>query len=357
MQLRSVQLRSEHLRSIRFTAMHLPDARTIHFALDVRHQKRSTCEWKFIVQKARTAVMYSNKNTHTGNLLQPALTPCLLALCLTTLPGSVLAETVTDRFECALGSESRSIELTFPETVNAVPCEIRETREDGQTRTLWRARFDVSFCQRQMDEHRSRLSSFGWACQSDSVNRSDSGSYSLSSRALRSWDAISSSNPSALSNNLARADSADHTNSTGALSDNSTLNNAPSTSSLASNVASPRTVSLSTANDNRAVNTQVKTQPESEVVLFEDFSTLDFRAPDKPSPPSLSDSSLNSDDIRQFDDWLIYLSAQSMASIRTILRDQESFNEYQLAENSNSNNIYSRLQSRIEFLQSLLEEQ
>ena len=117
-------------------------------------------------------------------------------------------------------------------------------------------------------------------------------------------------------------------------------------------------MSLSTANEGSVIAGQlVPIAPQDrEVTVFEDRSTPIAKSSGKLSPPEVSAQEFNGDDIRQIDDWLMYLSAQSMASIRSIIGDRESFNDYQLAEAQNSDNIYSRLQHRIEFLQSLLEE-
>lgn len=299
--------------------------------------------------------MFSNDHARTVNPLRskttrclPAMPPYLLGLCLTALSSSLLADTVTDSFECVLGSESRSIELTFLDNVGAVPCEIRETREDGQSRTLWRADHDVSFCQRQMDIHQSRLSSFGWACLSDTADRPATVSTSLSTRALKSREAESSFIQSSRPNTVPLTNKP----VTGALATGS-----PATISLQG--GTPRTVSLRAGIEDAEIaghSVQIA-QPDGEVILFQDRPSSKTKASDKPALPNVSSGELNEDDVREIDDWLMYLSAQSMASIRSIMDDPESFNDYQLTEAQNSDNIYSRLQHRIEFLQSLLKEQ
>lgn len=310
--------------------------------------------------------MFSNYNARANNSLRskatrclPVTPPCLLGLCLTLLSSSLVADTVTDSFECVLGPESRTIELTFLDNVGAVPCEIRETREDGQTRALWRANNDVSFCHRQMTVHRSRLHSFGWTCNSDTADALTSTSDSLSTRALKSTLKTRETQSSFIQanrpNNQTRIDSINALNTT---ITQDLAKKAPSTQKSVTGALVTSTVSLSTANDGSVIAGQlVPIAPQDrEVTVFEDRSTPIAKSSGKPSPPEVSAQEFNGDDIRQIDDWLMYLSAQSMASIRSIIGDRESFNDYQLAEAQNSDNIYSRLQHRIEFLQSLLEE-
>ena len=102
------------------------------------------------------------------------------------------------------------------------------------------------------------------------------------------------------------------------------------------------TVSLSTAIEGSVIAGQlVPIAPQDpEVTVFEDRSTRIAKSSGELSLPEVSAQEFNGDDISQIDDWLMYLSAQSMASIRSIIGDRESFNDYQLAEAQNSDNIY-----------------
>jgi hypothetical protein len=292
------------------------------------------------------------------------------------------AEIVTDRFVCELGTERRSIELTFLNDVNTLPCEIRETREDGQTRTLWRASYDVSFCQRQIDNHRQKLDALGWPCESAPVdgrtgsrnaayNNSDrNNSESLSSRALRSWGARGAAGGVNRGAERGARTDQNEDSATDTATDTTT-----DTSSDTSN-AVVTVVSLQVANSDEptgestrrtAVSTpldgaspQVSTPAAAlarEVQFMENPDAAELSPSDRPAPPDFLTDPLSPESLQQFDDWLIYLSAQSMASIRQVIGDQETFNEYLVAENLKSDNIYTRLQNRIEFLQSLLEEQ
>ncbi len=280
------------------------------------------------------------------------LNPLLLtvSIVLATSHNPAIAESVSDRFVCRLGAESRTIELAYLDQLNRLPCEIRETREDATTKTLWRASFDASFCERQLDNHRGRLDSLGWQCETESIpsiinndgNNNGTSNNSLSSRALKSWEARSRPSVTGTS-----------------------INTAPGIAPPARKSDTPDRSDESTANPPVADTTKplqaAAYRPTAnisgEVIFYEDSTDPALATSEKPSPPDISKAALNDDDRRQMDDWLIYLSAQSMASIRRIMQDSESFSDYQLAENLDSDNIYSRLQNRIEFLHSLLEKQ
>lgn len=69
-----------------------------------------------------------------------------------------------------------------------------------------------------------------------------------------------------------------------------------------------------------------------------------------PEPPGKKTGNLTAEDIREMDDWLIYLSAQTMASIQQLSPDIDTFKDYQRQEQLDSDTIYERLQKRIEFL-------
>lgn len=344
----------------------------------------------------------------------PALRiPVLAALSLTAVHSTVTAEIVTDRFVCSISGESRTIELTYLNEIDSVPCEIRETRADGRTRALWRANFDVAFCQTQMNVHRARLTALGWPCKTgtaDQLTRRSSNE-SLSTRALQSWQTNArskESNSTANAENLNQPNKIDSTIT-------ATLSTGAATGSANSSSLPTATVTLlaTTAPEQQAPAIQHAATGQSpplagEVTFFEGRRTVDNTRPaintaansainstassaasstanttaasaavsvantseatasakaispaTRPLPPNVAAATgqLGDDDIREIDDWLIYLSAQSMASIQHLLRDSESFNNFQLDESLNSDNIYIRLQNRIEFLQSLLQKQ
>lgn len=312
-----------------------------------------------------------------SSLLHRQLVPWLVAagVFLTGSFSIASAEIVTDRFVCELGAERRSIELTFLNEVNSLPCEIRETREDGQTRILWRASFDVSFCQRQIDSHRRKLDALGWPCESTPVNennsaRSTTGNNpdrsnpdSLSSRALRSLRARRAGD------DAGRVPAANRTQNTtdpvvAVVSLQVADSDLPAGNTASPSAATP--AALSTVSTTVAPPLPSRVPPtmpavaaarDREVQFMENRNAAELRPSDRPAPPDFLTDPLSPESLQQFDDWLIYLSAQSMASIRQVIGDQETFNDYLVAENLKSDNIYTRLQNRIEFLQSLLEEQ
>lgn len=263
----------------------------------------------------------------------PALFVAALTLATATLP--VQATSVTDRFVCSFGPVSRLIELTYLNEVNSLPCEIRETREDGQTRTLWRATFDVSFCERQMDVHRERLNALGWPCKSIDAE----GNTVASARTeFTTTDALTPT-----------------VDAPGGLGLGIGLG---TTTGATTELREPQqNVRLSPATQNVSDSGPDNDRSTNQVIFFEDSFTAADETSDKPAPPSFGPGLPSEEQLRQIDDWLIYLSAQSMASIRLILGDAESFSDYQITEDLNSSDIYMRLQNRIEFLQTLLEQQ
>jgi len=317
--------------------------------------------------------MIRNNTTSTGrgllvNVLsssrRPPVLTILLAFTLCLITRNVHAEIVTDRFVCALAVGSRSIELTYLDKVGNVPCEIRETRENGQSRTLWRANFDASFCQRQMDDHRALLDSLGWPCKTVAALESadDSATVQLSRMAALSLESNIPANTGIKSS--AETIYSNTTETTTA------LYAAAAAGTTAIGVSSPllaATTRVPGANTKaRAITDQppAKSLRESlhltaEVTFVESSSesTTSKKALPPVVTPGVTAGQLSIEDARQIDDWLIYLSAQSMASIKHLMSDSESFNDYQLGEHLNSDNIYTRLQNRIEFLQTLLEKQ
>lgn len=262
-----------------------------------------------------------------------ALLVTTLTAAMATLPAH--AETVTDRFVCSVGPVSRLIEHTFINEVNSLPCEIRETREDGIARTLWRASFDVSFCARQMDVHRERLRALGWTCQSIDA---DGNAITGTRAAFTTTDALTPTvdAPSGVGLGIGLGTATP-----------TELRERQGSAVLAPDNELEDTRFRNADNNDRSVN---------QVIFFEDSYGADDNTSDAPAAPQFGPGQPTEEQLRQIDDWLIYLSAQSMASIRLIMPDAKSFSDYQITEDLNSADIYTRLQNRIEFLQRLLEQ-
>jgi len=220
-----------------------------------------------------------------------------MVLMLWFFPTLSSAEITTDSYTCTLASESRTITLTYLNNIYAVPCEIREEKNSNGIRTLWRAENDVAFCGRQFDTYRNRLESNGWPCTDDSSD--------------------AASTPAVFAPKFSKE-------------------------STEAPIAAALPAEYEVLSD----------ENETQVVFVEDSSTLTLQ--NLPTlPPSGKYGNLTPDDIRDMDDWLIYLSAQTMASIRALTLDVSTFEDYLQREARDSRNIYERLQNRIEFLNQL----
>jgi hypothetical protein len=223
------------------------------------------------------------------------------------LPLTAEAETTSDSYRCELGLQSREISLVYLDQPGQVPCEIRELKNNDSLKTLWRADNDSSFCLRQFTSYRSKLVSNGWPCS------------------------VGKSTEPPLTQNTAEPE--------------------PAIPAVSLSIESSVTSAASTVAAIPGTRTA-----EAQVQLYENQPGFQIEYP-SPVPPGGKDSRLTADDIREMDDWLIYLSAQTMASIRSLAPNPDTFEEYQQQELLNSSNIYERLQARIEFLNRLLAEQ
>ena len=228
----------------------------------------------------------------------------LLTVAITFLPATtVLAETVGNRFVCELGNEGRVVELTYLDQAGSVPCEIRESKYSDQKRTqnntLWRADFDLSFCQNQFESYRVKLQTLGWPCEASD----------LGGNTVHSFHEVT----------------------------------APEVTLTTTVIDSGIEKQEYTRNANSERQVFIR---ESEI---EDFSLLQSRQ----VPPEFNEAGVSQ---RDLDQWIMYLSSQSMLAIQHLAPESESFSNYKLNENLHTEDIYTRLQNRIEYLRSMLSE-
>lgn len=84
--------------------------------------------------------------------------------------GGLLLATASARaevFHCERGEMRRSVEIRYEEPGQPVPCAVvyhKETEAPGREEVLWRADFDVGFCEGHARDLIERLSRAGWAC-------------------------------------------------------------------------------------------------------------------------------------------------------------------------------------------------
>lgn len=209
----------------------------------------------------------------------------------------VTAEITTDSYTCRLDGETRAITLTFLNDADTLPCEIRAVKNSKTVETLWRAENDLAFCRRQFSQFRVKQENIGWSCETTSPPA-----------------------PATIYTTEPHNDMSD--------------SEAPVTG--AAIAAYPE-----------------QSAGPAQVVIVENKVDQSLFQRSPPAPGGKS-GNLSADDIRDMDDWLIYLSAQTMTSIRELIGDTETFKVYQQRETRNAANIYQRLQSRIEFLNKLL---
>ena len=265
--------------------------------------------------------------------IHSTLKASLVTVATTLTASSVLAETVADRFVCNLGNEGRLVELTYLDQADSVPCEIRESKysdqQRPQTRTLWRANFDLSFCQNQFENYRVKLQKLGWPCE------------------VATADAVYSAReakPSSVAfpSSVALPPSVAFTESI--------IDSGVETQEYKRNTNSANTkpVNATPANEKPANAT-----PKRQVFIHE--STIEtFSFPHNPPvPPEFNEAGVSQ---RDLDQWIMYLSSQSMLAIRNLSPESESFSNYKLNEDLHTEDIYTRLQNRIEYLRSLLSE-
>jgi len=213
---------------------------------------------------------------------------------------SAYAEIVANSFICVSGNDGRIVELSYLNRLDTLPCKITESKYDGEERTLWRATFDVSFCKRQFAAYHTKLQTLGVPC--------------------------------------------------GPISAGESVPKKPKDQDQPALAPTPdllEVVAMQQPSDYKPK------QPNNEVFLIE--SELNGLSIPKqvPTPPNFINSRLTRNEIRQLDDWLIYLSSQSMLSIRNLSPESDVFTNFQISADLDSDDIYTRLQNRIEFLHTL----
>ena len=68
------------------------------------------------------------------------------------------------RYECRSGSSLRAIEVIYMQRESPVPCEVRY-RKQGQEETLWKANYEVGYCEKQAAAFVRKQENWGWLCE------------------------------------------------------------------------------------------------------------------------------------------------------------------------------------------------
>lgn len=69
---------------------------------------------------------------------------------------------------CVQANHIRKIELLVEDDVTKLPCKIvyiKETEEPNESKILWSAQNDYSYCENKFMEFKSKLEGWGWVCK------------------------------------------------------------------------------------------------------------------------------------------------------------------------------------------------
>ncbi len=243
------------------------------------------------------------------------------------------AETVAKRLSCVTGNYTRMIELVYEGPGMSLPCIVRQQKQGQQAGVLWRARFQSNYCDEKIESYRDKLSTAGFSCEwlpgdqhsapvrdglasQLAVYRSEPiGKHSLSD--VVSWTTI-----------LQNDDGGDITPVSEAPDDDNKLQ------------------------QNTTGVTQLSSESYLEINLHDEYGSINDDSPLAGSlQQQIDDFSAFSETEMSRDDWIIYLSAKSLAGINDLLVNEPGlFERYLRFERQNTDNIYSQLQLRIHHL-------
>ena len=72
-------------------------------------------------------------------------------------------------YECRHNDDLRTIEVLYLQRESPVPCEVRYTKDewgkDKVSETLWKANYEVGFCEDEARKFVEKQEGWGWRCQ------------------------------------------------------------------------------------------------------------------------------------------------------------------------------------------------
>ena len=89
--------------------------------------------------------------------------PLAALLLLTSWTSAVLAND-SYSYECRNGSDLRTIEVVYLQRESVVPCEVNYIK-NGQSKTLWNARYDKGYCEDEAEKFVVKQKGWGWDCK------------------------------------------------------------------------------------------------------------------------------------------------------------------------------------------------
>ncbi len=247
------------------------------------------------------------------------------------LPSMVSAEYVAERLYCEDGPSSRVVEVLYEDQNSVLPCTISEQKLGQPSTVLWRAQNQINFCVDQLNVYREKLLAAGLECELLS------GSDKLPQFNSRKLSSKMPDTPLVAPKELQTAESIVWTVTTARLQGEEQLSEEVGES------ASPgaQVIKLPYLTDNQLGSGGLVADADA----WSDF-TLESES------QLLSNTENNFIDPEEsLDSWVIFVSAKTLASIKTLLTDEpDVFEDYLLYEQQNAQTIYAKLQLRIHHL-------
>jgi hypothetical protein len=93
-------------------------------------------------------------------------------VCLFVFLGLV-SEVSADSWTCKKAEVTRQVVVFYPDAPAQLPCKVFYAKPDENVvpRTLWEANNTKNYCERKAVEFIEKLSSFGWRCSNDELEK------------------------------------------------------------------------------------------------------------------------------------------------------------------------------------------
>ncbi len=242
------------------------------------------------------------------------------------LPAIVSAGYVAERLYCEDAPGSRVVEVHYEDPYSGLLCTIREKKQGQPSTVLWRARNQVNFCVEQLKLYREKLAAGGLQCELLPAN---------DYLPLPDSQQLLTEKPVAATESEVPESISWTTIVTTELSRGERRAVAESRSPAAQAIELPYLTKNKSSTD----------WPETRDSSWSDFS------PEYEPQLVSSPENVFIDPKKALDNWVIFVSAKTLANIKTLLSSEPTvFEDYLLYEQQNAQTIYSKLQLRIHHL-------